>query len=212
MKKTLIYFLVDPRTDEIRYVGKTTQKLAARITAHMRDTSSCHKVHWLNELKRENLRPIGVILSENLGGWSWQKEECYWIRKFKSMGARLTNNTIGGDGVSGVIGESKARMLATWIGRKHTPETIEKLKIARRKRVTSQETKDKMSATRKGREITWGDSIAESIRKLTPEQAEVIKMRIEAGETVTSLAKELGMHRTSVSKIKAGTYFERYRK
>jgi hypothetical protein len=212
MTKTLIYFLVDPRTSEIRYVGKTTQSLNARITAHMRDRSNCHKVHWLSQLSAAGLRPIGVVLSEVEGEWPWQGEECYWIAKLKSMGARLTNNTSGGDGVSGVTGESKERMLATWRGRKHSPETIDKLKIARRKRTTSQETKDKMSKSQSGRIINWGDKIAQSIRKITPEMALIIKARLDAGEQVGALAEEFGIHRTSMSKIKAGTYFDRYRK
>ena len=212
MEKTLIYLLADPRTSEIRYVGKTTQELSVRITGHMRDNSNSHKVHWLKQLKELGLRPIGVVISEIEGEWPWQAEECYWIARLKAMGARLTNNTIGGDGVSGVTGEAKERMLATWRGRKHSPETIEKLKIARRKRITTQETREKMSRTRKGRAITWKSKIAEANRKMTPEKATEIKQRLDSGEKVKDLALEFGMHRTSISKIKMGTYFEPYRK
>jgi len=212
MRRTIIYFLVDPRTDEIRYVGKTEQKLEARITSHMRDRENSHKVHWLNQLRKENLRPRGVILSVVNDGECWKEAERYWIAKLKEMGARLTNNTIGGDGVSGVSGPSKERMLATWRGRKHSPETIEKLKIARAKRITSEETKAKMSRSQKGRKITWADALSNAVRKLNREQAQQICERIKNGERVTAIAKELGMHRTSISKIKMGTYFDRYRR
>jgi len=212
MTSTIIYFLVDPRTDEIRYVGKTNQKLEARITSHMRDKENSHKVHWLNQLKPLGLRPRGAILSFVNEGECWKEQEIYWIAKLKEMGARLTNNTIGGDGVSGVTGASKERMMATWRGRKHNPETIQKLKIARAKRVTSEETRRKMSETRKGRKITWGDALSKANRKITEQGAQEIKRRIEQGELVTAIANELKIHRTTISKIKAGTYFDKYRK
>ena len=50
-KPSKIYILVDPRTDEIRYVGKTNQRLEWRISAHMQSKEPCHRTHWLNELK-----------------------------------------------------------------------------------------------------------------------------------------------------------------
>jgi len=208
LPKTIIYFLVDPRTNEIRYVGKTNQKLEARITSHMRDKENSYKVHWLNQLKAEGLRPRGEILCYVNDDECWKEKEIYWIAEMKRMGARLTNNTIGGDGVSGVTGESKKRMLATWKGRKHSPETIEKLKAARAKRVTSEETRRKMSQSQKGRKITWVDAIAEANRKLSKEKAAWIKKRIKSGEKVITIARELGIHRTTISKIKSGTYFK----
>lgn len=212
VKKILIYILIDPRTDEIRYVGKTEQSLSARINAHMQDKCKCHRVNWLNELKQEGLKPRAVVLTQieifdEEGERIWQNEEMWWIRKLKEMGARLTNNTIGGDGVTGLPLETRQRMRMTWVGRKHKPETIQKLKEARAKRVTSEETKRKMSESQKGRKITWTAKIAESNRKLTKQEADEILRRLKNGEKVTDIAKEKNMHRTSISKIKKGTYF-----
>lgn len=209
-EKTTIYVLVDPRTDEIRYVGKTTQSLKARIGAHLQDKCNCHRVHWLNELKREGLRPLAKPIAEMEGAWPWRQEERWWIRKLRFLGARLTNNTSGGDGVQDLPAETRERMRRVWLGRKHKPESILKLKAARALRVTSDETRAKMSRSQSGRKITWGDEIAASIRKLTPEGAAFVKLRLDVGERVTDLAKELGMHCTSISKIKMGTYFNRY--
>jgi hypothetical protein len=67
--------------------------------------------------------------------------------------------------------------------------------------------KRKLGERMKGRKITWGDRIAEAVRKLTKKQADEVLLRIQNGERISALAAELGMHRTSVSKIKAGTYF-----
>lgn len=202
-----IYLLIDPRTDEIRYVGKTTQVIESRITAHLRDASPCHRVHWLNELKREGLRPKYVIVAECHGDWPWQNEERGWIRMLKHLGARLVNDTSGGDGVADLPPETREKMRRIWLGRKHTPETLAKLRAARARRVTTEETRAKMSASQKGRRITWGEAISEATRKLGADEAAQIKFRLECGEKVCDLAKEFGMHRTSISKIKMGTYF-----
>jgi len=174
----VIYLLADPRTHQIRYVGKTNQKLSARVTAHMLDTTKCHRVHWLNELKALGLRPNVAILSQNFNGRTWQEEERFWIRKLREGGVNLTNNTLGGDGVSGVTGEAKERMLATWRGRKHSPETIEKLKIARAKRVTSEETRKKMSDARRGKKRA--PFSAEHRKKLLPTKLPLYRFNLIA--------------------------------
>lgn len=201
-----IYCLVDPRTSEVRYVGKTEQRLESRITAHMRDTTKCHRVHWLSELRALGLRPVGVVLEDVHGAHPWQESERFWIQRLRSMGARLVNNTDGGDGVSGLPPETRQRMRAVWLGRKHKPETLQKLRLARRLRTTTTATRAKMSQTRRGRKITWGKAIAESIRKLTPQQLEEVSNRLKRGEMVKTLASEFGVHRTTISKVKAGTY------
>ncbi len=211
-KRTVIYYLVDPRTDEIRYVGKTDQALASRVSAHMRDTAPCHRVHWLNELKAAGWRPFPVPIVALEGECSWQEEERYWIARLLAMGARLVNNTSGGDGVRDLPPEARARRAAVWKGRKHKPETITKLRAARANYVCTDETRAKMSRTRAGRTITWGDQLATALRKLSPEFAAMVKLRLDAGERVKAIAAELNLHRTTVSKIKMGTYFDRYQK
>ena len=208
----VIYALLDPRTDEPRYVGKTNQTLSARINAHMQDRSACHRVHWMAELARYGLKPYAEVLEDVGSGRPWQQAEREWIASFKSAGFNLTNNTDGGDGVCGLPPETREKMRQTWIGRKHKPETLAKLRAARALRVTTDATRAKHSSSMRGRVITWGDKIAVSIRKLNQAQAKRISDRIAAGELVTDLAEEYGMHRTSISKIKAGTYFQKYKR
>lgn len=212
MVTTTIYFLIDPRTDEIRYVGKTIQDLKTRLQAHMRDTYKCHRVHWLNELKREGLLPRILVVEDIRGAWPWQESERFWIKWAKANGARLTNNTSGGDGVNDLPPETRQRMRQAMLGRKLTPEQIEKMRAKRIGSKASEETKKRMSLAQKGRKILWTDKIALSLRKITPEMAEIIKQRVANGERVKDLAVEFGVHRTTISKINTGTYFERYNK
>lgn len=60
--------------------------------------------------------------------------------------------------LSGQISSDDARRLstiATWTGRKHTDEAKQKIKEARSKQVITNETRQKMSSTRKGKKLTW---------------------------------------------------------
>src|SRR5712664_3480140 len=70
-KPTFIYGLVDPRTFEVRYIGKTHQSLNARLRAHMLDTGNCHRVHWMQQLAALNLVPDIIIFEMDDQGWNW---------------------------------------------------------------------------------------------------------------------------------------------
>ena len=62
----------------------------------------------------------------------------------------------------------------------------------------------------KNREITWGDKISETLRKLSQEDQQDIINRLNNGELVKNLAEEYGVHRTTISKIKKGVYGLKY--
>jgi hypothetical protein len=211
MKTVKIYILIDPRNGNIRYVGKTNQKLTSRLHAHMQDKSSCHKVHWLEQLKKENLMPDIEVIEEVSQDKQWQDVERFWIKHFKQNGHNLTNNTSGGDGVCGLPQETRDKMRLTWLGRKHKPETLIKLSIASKGRKHSEKSKQHMKEIMTGRDITWGGKLSDAVRKLTKEEAKTVKERLDNGELVKDLALEYRMHRTSISKIKKGVYFEKYR-
>ena len=200
-----IYCLVDPETDEIRYIGKSIRP-EERLMNHMNERSRCHRTHWLQSLKRRGLRPIQIILEIIDGGWPWQESERYWIAYGKRAGWPLTNGTDGGDGVPGLSGESKERMARTWVGRKHSDETKRKIGEKSRSRRHTAATRQKMSEAHSGRVIAWADKISQSLCKLTDSQIAEILDALAKGETVTSLAVKYGVHRTTLSKVKAGTY------
>lgn len=213
LKPVYIYALVDPETGDIRYIGKSIRP-AERLQNHMNEVSNCHRSHWLQSLKAFGLRPSMLILERIVGEWPWQHSERAWIAYGRANGWPLTNNTNGGDGVEGLPAETRAKMAATWKGRKHKPETIKKIVSTRKANgsyATSDETRARMSAAHTGREITWGDKLSAALRKLDDEQVNQIKGRLSAGERVIDLAREFGVHRTTVSKIKMGTYHDKYR-
>lgn len=207
-KPSCIYALVDPETDEVRYIGKTNQLLSARLGAHLLERANCHRCHWIAQLAARELKPRIEVLETIEGLMPWQPSEIFWIAWAQRNGARLTNNTSGGDGVPNLPAATRERMRNVWLGRKHSEETLQKLRVARRSRVTTDATKLKMSATMKGRKITWTDKISEANRKIDVAQLETIKARIAAGELVKDIAVEFGVHRTTISKIKMGKYLK----
>lgn len=206
-----IYGLCDPDSGDIRYIGKTIRP-QERFTNHMNERSNCHRSHWLQKLKAQGKRPDMVILETVSGEWPWQEAERYWIARGRALGWPLVNNTDGGDGVEGLPAETRERMRQTWLGRKHSDATKAKISAASSARRHSEETKAKMSAAQSGRVITWGDKLSEAVRKLDSAQVESIKVRLAAGELGINLAREFGLHRTTISKIKMGTYSDKYRR
>lgn len=205
-KPVYIYGLRDPETHLIRYIGKA-ENPKARLSGHLRDKANCHRVHWIQGLLARGLKPEVVIIEKIEGEWPWQESERHWIDYGRRNGWDLTNNTDGGDGVCGLPAETRSRMRKTWLGRKHTPESLLRIGAASRGRHHTPEHKERMRNLMRGRKITWLSKVAAGLRKITPEQAESIKARVKAGEMVKDLAAEFKVDRTTISKINTGKYF-----
>jgi len=96
MKTVYIYGLEDPTTDEIRYVGKTTN-LKNRYYQHVSncDDVNHHKKNWIQGLKNKGLKPKLIIL-EKTDEKRWEKREKYWIKTLLDIGCPLTNISAGG--------------------------------------------------------------------------------------------------------------------
>lgn len=112
----------------------------------------------------------------------------------------------GGDGVSDLPPESRERIRQAWIGRKHSAETRRKIGVASTQRKHSDEWRSLMRAKMSGRVIGWSTKISEANRKLDAKAISEIQRRLSCGEKVCVLAADFGVHRTTLSKVKAGTY------
>ena len=98
MATTNIYILIDPRTNEVRYVGKANN-VSQRYKAHLNRARKhqTHKKNWLEQLRREGLKPIIEVIDVVLID-EWQYWEIYWISQMKQWGFNLLNCSNGGDG------------------------------------------------------------------------------------------------------------------
>jgi hypothetical protein len=95
MDVTYIYYLKDPITDEIRYVGKTNN-LKRRLNYHIKRSSkyNFHSAAWINSLIEKGEFPIMVEL-EKVYDDSWKDREKYWINYYREK-YDLTNVLDGG--------------------------------------------------------------------------------------------------------------------
>ncbi|HYX42899.1 MAG TPA: hypothetical protein VE821_14430 [Pyrinomonadaceae bacterium] len=104
-KAIYIYGLTDPRNQEVRYVG-ASQRPQLRTAEHCAPkavTKPSAKAEWLRELCALGLRPVLTILEATTRD-NWQEREQWWIAHLKGKGARLTNATRGGEGMTTKLG------------------------------------------------------------------------------------------------------------
>src|SRR5689334_22004216 len=127
--KFLIYGLVDPRTDAVRYIGKSCSGIS-RPKVHSMSSSlqqRGHKVNWVRSLVALNLKPTIRVLEEFSAVADLNDAECFWIAQGRGLGWPLTNLTKGGEGTTGCIvsAETRAKLAAAM-----TPEIRAKFAAA----------------------------------------------------------------------------------
>lgn len=203
---TYIYGLIDPFTDEIRYIGKSIRP-KERLRDHCNDHSDCHRTHWIQRVIAHGRRPKLVILQELSESDDWQQAERDWIAKARESGWPLTNGTDGGDGVPNLCAESKAKIVKAWTGRKHRPESLIRIGAASRGRKKSEASKQVMREKMIGRAITWGDKVSKAVRKLSDDQVREIRAALTGGEKQYVLAERYGVNKGTISNIKRGLFY-----
>lgn len=159
-----IYILSDPRTKEIRYVGKAvdaTLRLAVHLANSQRERN--HKANWIKSLAKDGLKPEMEIVESlyETSDAEWQIQEKWWISYLRFIGCRLTNLTAGGEGCAGLrpSADTREKMSAWQRGRKMGPLSAEhKAKISARHKgkpsPKSAEHRARISATLLGRPLS----------------------------------------------------------
>jgi hypothetical protein len=145
-----IYGLCDPHTNELRYIGQTSQELRHRLRKHVirAHDGQTYCAKWIRSLERiPKIIQLHECANSALDQWEWQ-----FIAAYRLMGARLTNITEGGAGSRG------------W---HHTDEAKNKIAIAQRGRRWSAERRAAFSVYRRATPPTPAQRAASkvSIRK-----------------------------------------------
>lgn len=151
-----IYALIDPRTSEPRYIGKTNnpqKRFAHHLNPRKEDMS--YRANWIRSLQRLGLQPTVMILEETDES-QWPARERWWVAYGIKEGWRLTNGDSGGSGGKKPTPETVEKLRVSHSGYKHTPEAKGKLSLAMRGRKASEATKEKL----RKREHTWGHKIS----------------------------------------------------
>jgi hypothetical protein len=159
-----VYVLLDPRSWEIRYVGQTRHP-ARRVRAHMRDSASTHKTHWLGQLRKSGQAPVMRVIQTfdgSVGQGAVNTAESFWIQHLLERGEPLTNLATGGlvppprKGVRHTA-DTKAKIARSMTGRKMCvcPEGQANKAAANRARLLGApvpaDVRAKISASQRGR-------------------------------------------------------------
>jgi hypothetical protein len=91
----VIYALVDPRSGEIRYIGKTEKRIAQRLAEHVQWPVNASMRSWIAEVQTVGALPRIEPITCCGAQW-WEGKEAYWIRWARLRGGRLLNRDPGG--------------------------------------------------------------------------------------------------------------------
>lgn len=197
----IIYALIDPRDNAIRYVGKTFRTAHRRLRRHL---ASCylngktHKERWLRTLVALGVQPIITVIETCTSSADLSKRERFWIAHYRAVGAALTNATDGGDGVGYKhTPESKERIRVALIGRSFSREHRLRIGLASRGRIVSADTKAKLSASSRQRTPPVLRGSLNGRSKLS--ESDVATLRALRGHVSQSaLATVFGVSKTAV--------------
>jgi len=153
----IIYALVDPRTNEIRYVGYTSDQVE-RLMEHQRPSAlkgNTYKNKWIKSLLKEGVIPQLIVISYHESANLLPQAEIAAIKYHREIGCKLTNGTDGGDGGATMTGktmsiEARAKISKFNQGHVVSIETRKKLSIAKLGVKNSPEANAKISKAHKG--------------------------------------------------------------
>jgi len=153
VKTTFLYTLSDPRTGEIRYLGKSDHPFK-RLTIHRLDLrTQTHKVNWIRSLREAGLTPLMEILDE-VPESQWEFWEREYIRVFRATGVRLTNQAEGGEG-------------GAFKGHRHSHESRSQISNSLRGQRRTAEARKRQSEAAKRRWLASGPMSEEYRRKIS---------------------------------------------
>jgi len=97
MKDIIIYTLIDPKDNQVRYIGKTNN-LKQRLYSHINKSKSGFNspIHcWIRKLLDLNLKP-SISIQEICNQDNWEEREKYWIQYYREKYENITNVSDGG--------------------------------------------------------------------------------------------------------------------
>lgn len=131
-------------TGDVFYVGKGTRTDRMKLR-------SGRSEHWTRTVAKHGFTP------ELVAYWATAEEafahECFLIKCFREMGAKLCNHTDGGEGAPGYrqSAETRAKRSSSSRGHRKSQDTIARMRAAQAGKTISEETRKQISQTLVGR-------------------------------------------------------------
>lgn len=149
----IIYKIINIINNKL-YVGKTVKTLSHRIYAHIKNSEKSnqyiHRAMCKYGIKNFKWEIIENVVSD------LNEREKYWIKTLNSLHPNGYNLTVGGEGGD------------TWsvLGRGHSKETINKMRLSHTGKKHSMESRLKMSSKRKGipKSLEYRKKLSQSLR------------------------------------------------
>ena len=157
----IIYALLDPHNDVIRYVGITKQTLKERIRQHIKSARNGVRLPvcaWIRKILSESLQPRAHIIEET----DDMMREAFWIAHHGGT-TKLLNVIDATENSPAKYAEVCLKISQSLKGKKLSPEHREKLRIAHLGHSPSAETRRRLSDIRKG--VSLSEETKQKMRK-----------------------------------------------
>lgn len=186
-----IYGLIDPISNQLRYVGYTAKTLEWRLETHWRERKRnlTHKNNWIKSLWDEYKVKPNIICLEEVSETEWDEAENFWISYFNFIGSDLTNGTVGGLGrkKGSKLSEEHKKKISEGLYRALEAGTFKPTgdhcrgKPSWNKGVTGYKTKPQTGLCEKGKKRPWQNGEERSVKR----KKEFTLKNIKTGEIVT---------------------------
>jgi hypothetical protein len=195
----IVYGLFDPRTGELRYVGRTSvgasRRLSAHLTAAKRKGRRTRVANWVRSLLDVGETPTMDTLEEFCSFPECSLGETFYVCYFRYIGCDLVNLTDGGEGVQG----SNCR----WKGQKLPLSWAANAAKARIGCTHSAATRQKRSKSLAGHLVT---EQAKTLMSLNHSRKRPV-LCVETGQTYPSVkaaSLSLGLHAPAIRLVAKG--------
>jgi hypothetical protein len=204
--RVTIYALRDPRTRQVRYVGKAIDP-RGRYRQHLSGAQLSRyrskKNSWIKGVLADGLKPKLEIL-QIVAGDRANAAEIAWIAYYRAAGVRLTNGTNGGDGGAITDPDARARISAGNRGKKISEETKRKVSLSLKARITPEERERLRSISNGKPPIHIGEKNPRA--KLSDARVRRLREHAAAGGDPLTLADEFGITAASVTQLVCGQF------
>jgi hypothetical protein len=199
---TFIYGLICPISNDIRYVGKSNNP-EQRFKRHLKNAVGNDTHHCANWIRSLNGKLPLLKIIERCPIHKWKERESFWILKYKSDGAELTNCKGGGDGADFTSAETREKQRLAKIGNsihkgfkvsedgklRMSISAIEKFKLNPELKIAIRENQKKAAAKNRG---------------LSEMQVQEVKKMFANNIRIGNVCKETNISYDVLEKIKQG--------